>query len=48
MRFVESEFDEQRTREQIRQIFRHTMDVTFRGMKLREIFLATARREAET
>lgn len=48
VRFVESEFDEQRTREQIRQIFRHTMDVTFRGMKLREIFLATARREAET
>lgn len=48
VRFVESEFDEQRTREQIRQIFRDTTDVTFRGMKLREIFLVTARREAET
>jgi ABC-type multidrug transport system ATPase subunit len=48
VRFVESEFDEQRTRERIRQIFGDTKDVTFRGMKLREIFLTTARREAET
>lgn len=47
VRFVESEFDEQRTREQIRQIFGDTRDVNLRGMKLREIFLATARRDAE-
>jgi ABC-2 type transport system ATP-binding protein len=47
VRFVESEFDEQRTTEQIRQILGDTRDVNFRAMKLREVFLATARKGAE-
>jgi hypothetical protein len=47
VRFVESEFDEQRTRENIEHVFGGGRDINYRGMSLREIFLATARREAE-
>jgi ABC-2 type transport system ATP-binding protein len=46
-RFVESEFDEGRTREHIRRVFGDTREVDFRSMTLRKIFLAMARKGAE-
>jgi len=47
VRFVESEFDERRTREHIRRVFGDTGEVDFRSMTLRKIFLAIARKGAE-
>jgi ABC-2 type transport system ATP-binding protein len=45
VRFVESRFDEERTRAEIRQAFGHEIrDVAFTAMGLRSIFLAVARK----
>ena len=43
LRFVESKFDPERTRVEIRALFGEVRDVTFSPMTLREIFLAMAK-----
>jgi hypothetical protein len=43
VRFVESHFDSERTRAEIRGVFGEVRDVTFSPMTLREIFLAMAK-----
>jgi ABC-2 type transport system ATP-binding protein len=43
VRFIESRFEPERTREEIRQRFGEVRDVTFRPMSLRGIFVAMAR-----
>ena len=43
VRFIESRFDEGRSRAEIRQRFQNVRDVTFTTMSLRSIFLAMAK-----
>jgi ABC-2 type transport system ATP-binding protein len=43
VRFIESRFDEERTRSQIRRLFGNLRDTTFTPMSLRSIFLAMAK-----
>ncbi len=43
LRFIESRFDEERTRGEIRQLFGDVRDTTFTPMTLRSIFLAMAK-----
>ena len=44
VRFVESQFDDQRTGAEIQRVFGHVKAVAFRAMSLRAIFLAIARK----
>jgi len=44
VRFVESQFDDQRTGTEIQRVFGHVKAVAFRAMSLRAIFLAIARK----
>ncbi|OLB87981.1 MAG: ABC transporter [Acidobacteria bacterium 13_2_20CM_2_57_6] len=44
VRFVESQFDDQRTGAEIQRVFGHVKTVAFRAMSLRAIFLAIARK----
>jgi len=45
VRFIESRFDESRTRAEIRRLFPTARDVTFTPMSLRSVFLAMAKKE---
>jgi hypothetical protein len=47
VRFVESRFDEERTRGEIHQAFGEVRDVAFTAMGLRAIFLAIARKSEQ-
>jgi len=43
VRFIESQFDPERTRAEIQRVFGEVRDVTLSPMTLREIFLAMAK-----
>jgi hypothetical protein len=45
--FVETNFDEEKTPENIRRVFLDVQDVSSKPMNLRSIFLAMARKGAE-
>src|SRR5215470_3587342 len=48
IRFVESQFDSEKTSAEIKRLFGETKDVSFRPMGLRAIFLSMAKKKEET